>query len=60
MCVLIMRQNRLLYEEIYTASKNFTLPPAVLAVTNLTSGAGPNTSGVTAQMLAMFLQMIYN
>ena len=25
------------YGEIYTAGKNFTLPPAVLAVTNLTS-----------------------
>ena len=25
--------------DIYTASKNFTLPPAVTAVTNLTSAA---------------------
>ena len=25
--------------EIYTAGKNFTLPPAVMAVTNLTSAA---------------------
>ena len=28
--------------EIYTAGKNFTLPPAVTAVTNLTSGEKVN------------------
>ena len=28
--------------EIYTAGKNFTLPPAVAAVTNSTSGSGPH------------------
>ena len=37
MSVLIMRENMLFYEEIYTAGKNVTLPPAVLAVTKLTS-----------------------
>ena len=38
MPVLIMRENMLFYEEIYTAGKNFTLLTAVLAVTSLTSG----------------------
>ena len=38
MTVLIMRENKLFYEEIYTAGKKFTLSTAVLAVTNLTFG----------------------
>ena len=37
MSALVMPENMSFYEEIYTAGKNFTLPPAVLAVTNLTS-----------------------
>ena len=39
MSVLIMREYMLFYEEIYTTGKNFTLPLAVLAVTNLTSAS---------------------
>ena len=35
--VLIVRKHILHSGEIYTATKNFTLPPAVTAVTNLTS-----------------------
>ena len=31
--------NRVVSGEIYTAGKNFTLPPAVTALTNFTSGA---------------------
>ena len=30
--------NRVVFGEIYTAGKNFTLPPAVTALTNFTSG----------------------
>ena len=37
MSVLIMWENMLFCEEIYTAGKKFTLPPSLLAVTNLTS-----------------------
>ena len=36
--VVIMRQNMLISGEIYTTGKNFTLPLAVTAETNLTSG----------------------
>ena len=36
--VVIMQENMLISGEIYTAGKSFTLPPAVTAVTNLTSG----------------------
>ena len=35
--VVIMQENMLISGEIYTTGKNFTLPPAVTAVTNLTS-----------------------
>ena len=35
--VVIMRENMLISGEIYTTGKNFTLPLAVTAVTNLTS-----------------------
>ena len=35
--VVIMQENMLISEEIYTTGKNFTLPPAVTAVTNSTS-----------------------
>ena len=37
--VVIMQENMLISGEIYTNGKNFTLPPAVTAVTNITSGA---------------------
>ena len=37
MSVLIMREMMLFYEENYTAGKNITLLPAVLAVTSLTT-----------------------
>ena len=37
--VLIMRDNVIISGEIYTTGKNFTLPPAVTAVTNITSGS---------------------
>ena len=40
MSVLIMREKMLLSGEIYTTGKNFALPPAVTAGTNLTSAAG--------------------
>ena len=36
--VLIVRENMLYSRDIYTTGKNFTLPPAVTALTNLTSG----------------------
>ena len=36
--VLIGPENMLFYGEIYTAGKKFTLPPAVTALTNFTSG----------------------
>ena len=36
--VVIMRENMLISGEIYPTGKNFTLPPAVTAVTNITSG----------------------
>ena len=36
--VLIMRDNMIISGEIYTTGKNFTLPPRVTAVTNITSG----------------------
>ena len=35
--VVIMRENILISGEIYTTGKYFTLPPAVTAVTNITS-----------------------
>ena len=35
--VVIMRENMLISGEIYTTGKNFTLPAAVTAVTNITS-----------------------
>ena len=35
--LLILSENLLFYGEIYIPSKNFTLPPAVTAWTNLTS-----------------------
>ena len=37
MSVLVMPDNMSFYEEIYTAGKNFTLPPIVPEMTNLTS-----------------------
>ena len=36
--VVIMQENMLISGEIYTTGKNFTLPLAVTAVTNITSG----------------------
>ena len=36
--VLIMQSNMLFFGEIYTTGKDFTLPPAVTGVTNITSG----------------------
>ena len=36
--LLIVRKNMEYFGEIYTTSKNFTLPPAVTGGTNLTSG----------------------
>ena len=36
--VLVRPENMLFYGEIYTAGKNFTLPPALTALTNSTSG----------------------
>ena len=35
--VVIMRENMLISGEIYTTGKNFTLPLAVTAMTNITS-----------------------
>ena len=37
--VLIMRSNMMFSGEIYTTGKNFTLPPAVTGVTNITSAS---------------------
>ena len=37
--VVIMRENMLISGEIYTTGKNFTLPLAVTALTNITSGS---------------------
>ena len=37
-CTFISIVNRVVSGEIYTAGKNFTLPPAVTALTNFTSG----------------------
>ena len=36
-CTFIYIINRVVSGEIYTAGKNFTLPPAVTALTNFTS-----------------------
>ena len=36
--VVIMQENMLISGEIYCAGKNFTLPPAVTALANITSG----------------------
>ena len=41
--VLILRADMLISGEIYTTSKNFTLPPAVTAVTNITSAKKKDT-----------------
>ena len=38
LCTFIYIANRVASAEIYTAGKNFTLPPAVTALTNITSG----------------------
>ena len=38
MFVLIMGEKMLFSGKIYTSGKNFTLPPAVTAGTNITSG----------------------
>ena len=38
--VLIMRENMLFSGEIYTATKDFALPPVWSVVKNLTSGQG--------------------
>ena len=35
--VVMMRENMLIYGEIYTTGKSFTLPPAVTGGTNLAS-----------------------
>ena len=35
--VVIMQENMLISRKIHTTGKNFTLPPAVTAVTNITS-----------------------
>ena len=42
----VMPENMLFYGEIYTAGKNFTLPPVVAVVTILTSALANN--GLTA------------
>ena len=41
--VLILRDNMLYTGEKYTASKNFTLPPALTGGTNLTRPQGSNS-----------------
>ena len=40
-------KNRKKMSEIYAAVKKFTLPPAVTAVTNLTSGVGEEGDNAT-------------
>ena len=41
MSVLVLPENMSFYEEIYTDGKNFTLPPIVPELTNLTSESTP-------------------
>ena len=54
--VVIMRENMLISGEIYPTGKNFTLPPAVTAVTNITSGPNmPNM--VFGALLHTFLYL---
>ena len=53
--LLIMRENMLFSGEIYTTGKNFTLPPAVTAVTNSTSVATGKSIQYFKLKLKMFL-----
>ena len=43
--VLIIRETLLFCGEIYTTGKKFSLPPAVTAVTNITSDVNVNDLG---------------
>ena len=49
---VLVRKNKKMSEngEIYTAGKNFTLPPAVTALTHSTSGEDFNTSKLPKQL----------
>ena len=54
---LIMQENMLFSGEIYIAGKNFTLPPAVTAVTNITSV--PDKFGQYRSMILFILRFLY-
>ena len=45
LCTFIYIVNRIVSGEIYTAGKNFALPPAVTAVTNFISACGQFKNG---------------
>ena len=50
-----MREYMLFLEKFYTAGKNFTLPPVVPVVTNLTSAALPKEKKPTCPSLQISL-----
>ena len=54
LCTFIYIANCIVSGEIYTASKNFTLPPGVTEVTNSTSGCSLYTCKVLYLIFCMY------